>query len=100
MGARTELHAVEQGLRALGVVTWRRAATAGPPTLSEREREGAGRGAAGQSNGEIAAAMFLSRKTVERHVSHVLAKWGLRNRAELAAAWTAGTSPEPEGVPR
>jgi DNA-binding NarL/FixJ family response regulator len=102
MGARTELQAVEQGLRALGVVTWRRAATAGPPTLSDREREVAGRVAAGENNAEIAAAMFLSRKTVERHVSHVLAKWGLRNRAELAAAWTADAAAQaqPEGVPR
>jgi DNA-binding NarL/FixJ family response regulator len=39
---------------------------------------------AGASNPEIAAALFLSRKTIERHVSNILAKLGLRNRAELA----------------
>jgi DNA-binding NarL/FixJ family response regulator len=46
--------------------------------------------------------MFLSRKTVERHVSNVLAKAGLRNRAELAAAWAAkaGSAGRPEGVHR
>ena len=40
---------------------------------------------AGSTNPEIAAAVFLSRKTVERHVSNILAKLGMRNRAELAA---------------
>jgi DNA-binding NarL/FixJ family response regulator len=58
--------------------------------------------AAGATNAEIAAAMFLSRKTVERHVSNVLAKSGLRNRAEIAAAWATKAEParEPEGVHR
>ena len=87
-GAVTELQAVEQGLRALGVRTWRRS-SASPTGLTEREQEIASRVASGASNADIAAAMFLSRKTVERHVSNVLAKAGLRNRAELAAAWSA-----------
>ena len=40
--------------------------------------------AAGQSNPEIASRLFLSRKTVERHVSNILARTGSRNRTELA----------------
>jgi DNA-binding CsgD family transcriptional regulator len=81
--------AAEQELRALGVRTWRRAAASQDAgalaALSEREREIAELVRGGASNPEIAAQLFLSRKTVERHVSNVLGKLGARNRAELAA---------------
>jgi DNA-binding CsgD family transcriptional regulator len=73
----------ESGLRTLRVRTWRRRA-AEPGTLTEREREVARLVAAGRSNPEIAQELFLSRKTIERHVSNALAKLGARNRAELA----------------
>ena len=88
MGARTEARLADQGLRALGVRTWRRgpASSSGVAIerLSERELEIARLVAAGASNPEIAGQMFLSRKTVERHVSNVLAKLDARNRTELA----------------
>jgi DNA-binding NarL/FixJ family response regulator len=89
MGARTEQQLAERLLRTLGVRTWRRGtARAGAGNLAgltAREREIAVLVSQGATNPEIAAAVFLSRKTVERHVSNVLAKLGLRNRAELAA---------------
>jgi DNA-binding NarL/FixJ family response regulator len=53
--------------------------------LSERERQIADLVASGASNPEIAQALFLSRKTIERHVSNLLAKVDARNRAELVA---------------
>lgn len=38
----------------------------------------------GLSNPDIAAELFLSRNTVQTHVSHILAKLGARSRAEVA----------------
>ena len=88
MGAPAITRLAERGLRQLGVRTWRRSRAdkgAGGASLTAREIEVASLIAQGASNPEIADTLFLSRKTVERHVSNVLAKMNVRNRAELAA---------------
>lgn len=82
MGAFSEQQLAVHELRTLGVRTWRRSGDTA--SLTARELEIAGLVAAGQSNPEIASALFLSRKTVERHVSNILIKCGARNRTELA----------------
>jgi DNA-binding CsgD family transcriptional regulator len=98
-GAITELGIAEQELRALGVRTWRRSRTTtrseGADALSSRERQVAELVAGGVTNPEIAAVLFLSRRTVERHISNMLAKLELRNRAELAAWVSQQGSPTP-----
>jgi DNA-binding CsgD family transcriptional regulator len=95
IGARTERQVAEKRLRGLGVRTWRRGP--GSELLTERERQVARLIAGGASNPEIAQELFLSRKTVERHVSNLLKKVGVRNRAELAAR---ASVLEVEGAPR
>ena len=55
--------------------------------LTSQETRIALHAAKGMSNKEIAAALFLSPKTVEHHLSSVYRKRGFRSRAELAGAF-------------
>lgn len=54
------------------------------PGLSAAEARVADLAAAGRTNREIAAELFLSARTVETHLSHAYAKLGVRSRTELA----------------
>jgi DNA-binding CsgD family transcriptional regulator/pimeloyl-ACP methyl ester carboxylesterase len=62
----------------------RRFAGGYPAGLSKREVEVLLLVAAGRTNREIAEALVISINTVERHVSHILAKTDSANRAEAA----------------
>ena len=87
LGATSQQRLAAQALRRLGVRTWRRGPgvrASGMAGLTSREVEVARRAADGTSNQEIASSLTISPRTVERHITNVLAKLGLRNRTELA----------------
>ena len=65
----------------------------GTAELSERERQVAVAAAAGRTNREIAAELFLSHRTVELHLAAAFRKLGIRRRTELAQV--AGPAGEP-----
>jgi ATP/maltotriose-dependent transcriptional regulator MalT len=88
-GALREADATTRELRRLGRRRPRRirgvAQSPGPATvLSAREREVATLVATGQRNRDVAAALFLSEKTVESHLARIYDKLGVRSRAALA----------------
>jgi ATP/maltotriose-dependent transcriptional regulator MalT len=77
LGAAPELARLEQLSRA--------SAPKAPGGLSAREVQVLALVAAGNSNRAIAAELFLSEKTVERHVGNILAKLGVGSRTAAAA---------------
>jgi DNA-binding CsgD family transcriptional regulator len=56
-----------------------------PDALTPREAEVLGQLARGHSNRQIAGALFISEKTVARHLSNIFAKLGVSSRAAAAA---------------
>jgi DNA-binding CsgD family transcriptional regulator len=93
LGARpldTEIRALAQ--RARLELAPSGTAAAAPPApgddlgLTPREAEVLALVAAGRSNRQIAQALFISPKTASVHVSNILAKLGVANRVEAAAA--------------
>ncbi|WP_328666546.1 AAA family ATPase [Streptomyces sp. NBC_00322] len=88
LGARWDIARAEARLRTLGVRrgsrTTRRRATSGWESLTPAELKVALLVAEGRSNPEIATELFLSRRTVQTHVSHILGKLQLRSRTEVA----------------
>lgn len=62
----------------------RLAARVGAPDVSGREIEVLRLISAGRSNKEIGAALHIAEETVKRHVSHILEKLGVHDRAQAA----------------
>ncbi len=112
-GARVEsrrmLEAARSEFERLGAVPWEDQATsalarsgkvlrkeaARRDELTPAELEVASLAAEGKMNKEIAAALWISEKTVEAHLSRIFRKLGIRNRAELAGRHASGISPMP-----
>ncbi len=111
--ARVQLAAAAEGFATCGTPSWAEraeielAATGGPsrspsagadpspgPTgadaLTARERDVCELVAAGRTNREVAAALFLSPRTVEHHLRAAYRKLGVRSRTELAVRFATG----------
>ena len=89
LGAPAAAQLTRHKMRALGIRSIpagpRTATRADPLGLTPREREVLDLIRAGHTNAEIAAKLFLSAKTVDHHVSAVLAKLGTPTRKAAAA---------------
>ena len=84
LGARADSDQAAALLRELGA-SGRTAQRGERDELTAREREVLDLIVAGLSNAEIAERLVISPKTAEHHVGRILAKLGVRNRAEAAA---------------
>jgi DNA-binding CsgD family transcriptional regulator len=83
LGAKHWVERARRELRATGETAHRRAES-GSENLTLQELQVALKVAAGATNREVAAALFLSPKTIEVHLGRIYSKLGLRSRTELA----------------
>jgi DNA-binding CsgD family transcriptional regulator len=92
-GAREAIQAALDGFEQLGAANWVEKAQSELGRIGGRRREEgltpaerrvAALVAEGRTNREVAAALFVTERTVASHLSHVYAKLGVRSRTELA----------------
>jgi DNA-binding CsgD family transcriptional regulator len=92
-GSREAIDAALDGFDQLGAATWivkarSELGSIGGRTreegLTPAERRVAALVVEGRTNREVAAALFVTERTVASHLSHVYAKLGVRSRTELA----------------
>lgn len=111
VAARAHLRAARDAFVAMDLTLWARRSTAELAATGETLRH-PGRGTIealtsqeaqvallvgrGLTNREAAAALFLSPKTVERHLSSIYRKRGVRSRTELARAMAVSPMGDPE----
>ena len=99
LDARWDIRRADSRLSAYGIkrgVRGRRGprATSGWEALTPTELKIAALVAEGNSTSDIARVMFLSRRTVQSYISHILAKLGAKGRAEIVReAVRQGISP-------
>jgi DNA-binding CsgD family transcriptional regulator len=79
--ARLRVHGIRRGPRSL-----HRRPASGWAALTPTELRVAELVAQGRSNPDIAAELYMSRRTAQAHVSHILSKLNLRSRMEIMQA--------------
>jgi DNA-binding CsgD family transcriptional regulator len=88
LGATWDIMRADSRLRPLGLRRGSRGPRRRPATgwqaLTPAELRVAELVAEGRSNPDIATELFLSRRTVQSHVSHILAKLGAHSRVDIA----------------
>jgi DNA-binding CsgD family transcriptional regulator len=97
MAAREHVETARAMFTRLGAAPWAQRAEAdlarlgmtrvGGVELTRAERQVAGLVAAGRTNRETAAELYMGVRTVEAHLSAIYRKLGVRSRSELIRAW-------------
>ena len=97
-GMRLLARRARHELRAAGARP-RRAALAGVDALTPAEHRVATLAAHGYNNREVAEQLYITRRTVETHLTHAFQKLDINGRSELPALLDTITSPEPVPPP-
>lgn len=108
VAARAQLSPALEAFATMDLTAWERAAAdelaatgisvrrdrgTAPEPLTSQESRVAMLVARGLSNREVAAALFLSPRTVEHHLASVFRKRGFRSRTEVAVAFSSAERP-------